>query len=58
MARKWIKSLESLLAAAADRALVAEGQSGRGLAIAKPAHQIKGFELLRRNHATLKDADS
>jgi hypothetical protein len=51
MAGKWMKDLESLLAAAADRALVAVGQSGRVIAMAKPAHQIKRFQLLRRNHA-------
>jgi hypothetical protein len=56
MAGKWIKNLESLLAAAADRALVAVGQSGRGIAIAKPTHQIKRFQLFRRNHATRREA--
>jgi hypothetical protein len=51
MASQRIKDLESLLAAAADRALVAVGQAGRVIAIAKPAQQIKRFELLGRNHA-------
>jgi hypothetical protein len=56
MAGKWIKNLESLLAAAADRALVAVGQSGRGIAIAKPTHQIKRFQFFRRNHETRREA--
>jgi hypothetical protein len=56
MAGKWIKNLESLLAAAADRALAAVGQSGSGIAIAKPTHQIKRFQLFRRNHATRREA--
>ena len=51
LAGQLIEDLESLLAAAADRALVAVGQAGRIIAIAKPTHQVEGFQLLRRNHA-------
>ena len=51
LAGQLIEDLESLLAAAADRTLVAVGQAGRIIAIAKPTHQVEGFQLLRRNHA-------
>jgi hypothetical protein len=31
--------------------VVAVGQAGGIIAIAKPTHQVEGFQLLRRNHA-------